>query len=47
MLLGAIQSQASHSDASTAPPLSFIKPRFDYLAQHMQQKLVRFLNSRR
>ena len=28
-------------------PLSFIEARLDYLAQHMQQKLVGFLNSRR
>ena len=31
-----------HSEA-----LQFREPRFDYLAQHMQQKLVGFLNSRR
>jgi hypothetical protein len=41
------QSHASHSEAATAPPLSFIEARLDYLAQHMQQKLMGFLNSRR
>ena len=30
----------------TAKRLQFIESRFDYLAQHMQQKLVRFLHSR-
>ena len=42
----AIQSRASHSEAATAPALCLVQPRLDYLAQHVKQKLVRFLDAR-
>jgi hypothetical protein len=39
-----VEFRASRSEADTAPALFFVQPLLDYLAQHMNQKLVRFLD---